>query len=123
MSEAPVQSSPTHSPYLPSRDRIFLRRLDSAPATASPFVIPDAAKEKPTECEVVAVSDRVYRTEYGITLPPPCAAGDHVLIGKYAGQEHRLVQADGKVLEVLVVRWDELLAVARQAGAEEGESK
>ena len=101
--------------FIPLGNRVALRRVaieaDSNPAT-SMFAIPDAAKEKPLECEVVAVPTRGYLTEFGATLLCPVKVGDRVLVGKYTAGEHKVRGEDGKEEEILYLRWEELLAVA-----------
>lgn len=92
--------------FQPVNDRAILRRLESqAENTAGGFVIPDSAKEKATECEVVAISPQ-YVTEFGVVKQAPAKAGDRVLIGKYSGSEHKM---GGET--VIFVRYDELLGV------------
>jgi chaperonin GroES len=90
--------------FVPLRDRVCLRRVEQV-KKESPFIDPETAKQKPTECEVVAISTG-YMSEYGIRFLPPVKVGQRVLIGKYSGSEHKV---DGE--ELLFVRWDELLAV------------
>jgi len=90
----------------PLAPRALLRRLDSPATASSPYVVPDSAKERGTECEVVAIPDPpVYVTEWGIRLLCPVKVGDRVLVGKYAG-DYRFRNED-----VTLVRWDEILAV------------
>lgn len=91
--------------FVPVNDRVMLRRLESQSDNSAGFIIPETAKQKSTECEVVSVSP-FYTTEYGIRKSPPCRVGDKVLIGKYSGNEH---EVGGETL--VIVRWEELLAV------------
>jgi chaperonin GroES len=92
--------------FKPVNDRAILRRVESQPdGNASGFVIPETAKEKATECEVVAISP-FYVTEYGHRKGAPAKPGDRVLIGKYSGSEHKV---GGETL--IFVRYDEMLAV------------
>ena len=104
--------------FTPLGNRVALRRVaieaDSSAAT-SMFAIPDAAKEKPLECEVVAVPTRGYLTEFGATLLCPVKVGDRVLVGKYTAGEHKVRGEDGKEEEILYLRWEELLAVEPRA--------
>jgi chaperonin GroES len=106
-------------PLLPLRDRVLLRRLQPAASSKvefSGFVIPDVAKEKPQECEVVAVSQS-YQTEWGVLLCCPVAVGQHVLIGKYTADH----EVRGE--KFVIARWDELLGVVQEAGeVEEGKA-
>lgn len=96
--------------FKPFRDRVLLKRIDSSSTTKSGFVVPDSAKEKPTECEVIAVSNG-YINEFGTMLEPEVEIGDHVLIGKYSGSAE--IKLDG--VEYAVVRWDEILGVKESA--------
>ena len=98
-------------PILPLPPRAYLRRLD-APTTPSPYLIPDAAKEMGTEAEVVAIPDQPFRTEWGVDLPCPVKVGQRVLVGKYSGAQRFRGE------DVLIVRWDEILAVIVEPGAE-----
>jgi co-chaperonin GroES (HSP10) len=91
-------------PILPLPPRAYLKRLDS-PAVASPYLIPDAAKELGTEAEVVAIPDQPFRTEWGVDLSCPVKVGQRVLVGKYSGVQRFRGE------DVLIVRWDEILAV------------
>jgi len=96
----------------PLGNRVMLRRLDeSSSVSAAGFTIPDAAKERATRCEVVAIPSQPYMTEYGVVIACPVSPKDIVLIGKYSGNDHKLRGEDGKTQEVLFVRWDEILAV------------
>ena len=106
--------------FTPLGNRVALRRVaieaDSSAAT-SMFAIPDAAKEKPLECEVVAVPTGGYLTEFGATILCPVKVGDRVLVGKYTAGEHKVRGEDGKEEEILYLRWEELLAVEPRAVA------
>jgi co-chaperonin GroES (HSP10) len=98
--------------YRPLGNRIALRRLTDQPfSNHSTYLVPEAGKEKPQECEVVAIPAATYVTDYGTVLTCPVAVGDTVLIGKYVAGEHRVRNAAGEEEEVLYVRWEELLAV------------
>ena len=104
----PVASQPS---LLPLPPRALLRRLD-APVVASPYIVPDSSKEPGTEAEVVAIPTSPFRTEWGVDLPCPVAVGQRVMVGKYSGvQKFR-----GE--DVLLVRWDEILAIIPDPGAE-----
>ena len=96
--------------FTPVKDRVLLKRVDGKSKTDSGFVIPDAAKEKPTECEVIAISTG-YVSEYcGMMILPPAIPGDRVMIGKYSGSAE--IKLNG--VEHIVVRWDEILGVLRK---------
>jgi len=90
----------------PLYDRIVVKRIeDSTEKTASGLFIPDSAKEKPQEGEVIAVGQG-KRLENGKTVALDVKAGDRILFGKYSGSEIRL---DGN--EYLIMREDEVLGV------------
>ncbi|OGQ05951.1 MAG: co-chaperone GroES [Deltaproteobacteria bacterium RIFCSPLOWO2_01_44_7] len=89
----------------PLQDRLVVRRLTEEEKTAGGIIIPDTAKEKPQEGEVVAVgSGKVLDT--GKVQVPDVKAGDKILFSKYSGTE---VKIDGE--EYLVVREDDVLGV------------
>jgi len=90
----------------PLYDRIVVKRIDdSAEKTASGLFIPDSAKEKPQEGEVIAVGQG-KRTEEGKLIPLDVKAGDRILFGKYSGSDIKL---DGE--EYMIMREDEVLGV------------
>ena len=90
----------------PLYDRIVVKRIeDSAEKTASGLFIPDSAKEKPQEGEVMAVGQG-KRADDGKLIALDVKAGDRVLFGKYSGSEIKL---DGE--EFLIMREDEVLGV------------
>lgn len=96
----------------PLHDRVIIRRIeDSVNQTAGGLYIPDSAKEKPQEGEVIAVGDGKYK-EDGTRQTPDVKAGDRVLFGKYSGSEIKL---DGE--ELLIMREDEILGIISRAGA------
>ena len=89
----------------PLEDRILVQTLDAEQTTASGLVIPDTAKEKPQEAEVLAVgSGKVL--ENGTHVAPEVKVGDRILIGKYSGTD---IKIDGQ--EMLILREDEVLAI------------
>ena len=89
----------------PLRDRVLVRRIEEEQQKVGGIIIPDSAKEKPTQAEVVAVgSGRVL--EDGKKVPLDLKAGDKVLIGKWSGSE---VKIDGE--EHLILREEDILAV------------
>jgi len=89
----------------PLQDRILVKRLESEEKTASGIIIPDNAKEKPMEGEVIAVGNGKV-LDNGSTHKPDLKVGDAILFGKYAGSE---VKLDG--VEHLVMREDDILGV------------
>jgi chaperonin GroES len=89
----------------PLADRVLVRRLeDDEEQKVGGIIIPDTAKEKPQEAEVVAVGPGSL--DDGKRVPPEVKEGDKVLIGKYSGTE---VKIEGE--EYLIIREDELLAI------------
>ena len=89
----------------PLHDRIIVERLEEETTTAAGIIIPDSAKEKPQQGNVVAIGKGKV-TEDGKVLPLDVKVGDKVLFGKYAGNDIKL---DGK--EYLMMREDDVLGV------------
>ena len=88
----------------PLADRVLVKRLDEAEEQkVGGIIIPDTAKEKPQEAEIVAVGPGRY--EDGKRVPLEVSVGDKVLIGKYSGTE---VKIEGE--EYLIMREDDILA-------------
>ena len=95
----------------PLHDRVIIRRIeDSTNQTAGGLFIPDTAKEKPQEGEVIAVGAGKYK-EDGTRQALDVKAGDRILFGKYSGSEIKL---DGE--EFLIMREDEILGIINRAG-------
>ncbi|MBI4889921.1 MAG: co-chaperone GroES [Acidobacteria bacterium] len=89
----------------PLHDRVLVKRLDTAEAVVGSIIIPDSAKEKPQQGEVVAAgSGKLLETGKRVELD--VKTGDKILFGKYSGSE---VKIDGA--EYLILREDEILAV------------
>ena len=93
----------------PLYDRIMVKRIEEKETVMGGIIIPDTAKEKPQEGEVVAVGQG-KRLEDGKLVPLDVKAGDRILFGKYSGSEIKL---DGE--EYLIMREDEVLGVIDQA--------
>jgi chaperonin GroES len=89
----------------PLHDRVLIKRLDEQETTKGGIIIPDTAKEKPIEGEVIAAGNGKI-LEDGKTRPLDVKKGDRVLFGKYSGTE---VKLEG--IEHLILREDEILAV------------
>jgi chaperonin GroES len=89
----------------PLYDRILIKRLESKETKKAGIIIPDTAKEKPMEAEVIAVGKGKVNEE-GTQVPLHVKKGDRILIGKYAGTE---IKIDDE--EHLILREDEVLAV------------
>ena len=93
----------------PLYDRIVVKRLEEQENKIGGLFIPDSAKEKPQEGEVVAVG-KGKRMEDGKVVPLDVQKGDRILFGKYSGSEIRI---DGE--ELLIMREDEVLGVLEGA--------
>jgi chaperonin GroES len=90
------------------QDRIIVKRVDEETKTAGGIFIPDTAKEKPQQGEVVAVG-KGKKTEDGKIIPMDVKPGDKVLFGKYAGTEIKLEGQD-----YLIMREDDILGVVEK---------
>ncbi len=96
----------------PLHDRVIVRRIEeSSDKTAGGLFIPDTAKEKPQEGEVIAVGEGKYK-EDGTRQTLDVKAGDRVLFGKYSGSE---IKIDNE--ELFMMREDEILGIIERAGA------
>lgn len=89
----------------PLYDRLVIRRVEQAETMMNGIIIPDTAKEKPQEGEVVAAG-RGKRLEDGSVVPLDVKVGDRILFGKYSGSD---IKIDGE--EYLILREDEVLGV------------
>ena len=87
----------------PLHDRILVRRIEEAETTRGGIIIPDTAKDKPQEGEVIAVG-KGKSNDKGVTTPLAVKAGDRILFGKYAGTE---IKIDGE--EFVIMREEEVL--------------
>jgi chaperonin GroES len=93
----------------PLYDRVILKRITETEQVRGGIIIPDTAKEKPQEGEVIAVGAGKVR-EDGTRTPLDVKAGDRVLFGKYSGSE---IKVDGE--EYLIMREDEILGILESA--------
>ena len=91
--------------FRPLHDRVVVRRLDSEEKTAGGIIIPDTAKEKPQEGEVVAVGPG-GRDEDGDLIAMDVKVGDRVLFGKWSGTE---VKIDGQ--DLLIMKESDIMGV------------
>lgn len=89
----------------PLHDRVIVRRLEQDEKTAGGIIIPDTAKEKPVQGEIIAVGPG-GRDDTGRVVPMDVKVGDHVLYGKWAGTE---VKLDGE--DVLVLKESDIIGV------------
>jgi chaperonin GroES len=93
------------SKFRPLHDRVVVRRVESEEKTAGGIIIPDTAKEKPQEGEVVAVGTGA-RDEAGKLVPLDVKKGDRVLFGKWSGTE---VKVDGE--DLLIMKESDILGI------------
>ena len=89
----------------PLSDRVLLKRIEEKEVARGGIIIPDTAKEKPQEAEVVALGDGKL-DDNGKRVPMTVEAGNRVLIGKYTGQDIKIDD-----VEHTIVREDEILAI------------
>ena len=91
--------------FRPLHDRVLVRRVEAEEKTAGGIIIPDTAKEKPQEGEVVAIGTGT-KSEDGKVTPLDVKAGDRILFGKWSGTEVRI---DGE--ELLIMKESDILGV------------
>ncbi|MEZ5765121.1 MAG: co-chaperone GroES [Xanthobacteraceae bacterium] len=91
--------------FRPLHDRVVVKRIDAEAKTAGGIIIPDSAKEKPSQGQVVAVGPG-GRDETGKLIPIDIKAGDKVLFGKWSGTE---VKLDGE--ELLIMKESDIMGV------------
>ena len=97
--------------FRPLQDRVLLRRLEQEEKTAGGIIIPDTAKEKPMEGEVIAAGPGV-RSEDGTLHPLDVKVGDRVLFGKWSGTE---VKLDGE--DLMIMKESDIMGVVDQVVA------
>jgi chaperonin GroES len=95
--------------FRPLHDRVVVRRVDAEEKTAGGIIIPDTAKEKPQQGEVLAVGPG-KRDETGKLVPLDVKAGDQILFGKWSGTE---VKVDGE--DLLIMKEDDIMGVVEGA--------
>ena len=100
--------------FTPLHDRILVRRVEEADTTRGGIIIPDSAKDKPQEGEVISAGKGKI-SEEGKVRPLDVKEGDRILFGKYSGTE---IKIDGE--ELLIMREDEILGILKRAGAAAG---
>ena len=101
----------------PLHDRVIVKRIDEGEQIRGGIIIPDSAKEKPQEGEVIAAGEGKFK-EDGTRQPLDVKKGDRVLFGKYTGGE---IKIDGE--DLLIIREDEVLGIITRAGAAAGGKK
>ena len=89
----------------PLHDRVLAKRLEEEEQVRGGIIIPDTAKEKPQEAEVVSVGPGKIQ-EDGTRAPMDVSTGDRILVGKYSGSEIKIDD-----IEYIILREDEILAV------------
>jgi chaperonin GroES len=101
--------------FTPLHDRILVRRVEEADTTRGGIIIPDSAKDKPQEGEIIAVG-RGKSNDEGKVFPLAVKDGDRILFGKYSGTE---IKIDGE--DFIIMREEEVLGIL--SGAASGASK
>jgi chaperonin GroES len=97
--------------FRPLHDRVVVRRVESEAKTAGGIIIPDTAKEKPQEGEIIAVGSGA-RDETGKLVPLDVKAGDRILFGKWSGTEVKLNGED-----LLIMKEADIMGVIEQSSA------
>jgi chaperonin GroES len=97
--------------FRPLHDRVLIRRVEEENKSAGGIIIPDTAKEKPMEGEVVAVGEGA-RNEKGVLQPLDVKAGDRVLFGKWSGTE---VKIDGE--DMMIMKESDILGIITGAAS------
>jgi chaperonin GroES len=97
--------------FRPLHDRVVVRRIEENERTPGGIIIPDTAKEKPQQGEVIAAGPGA-RDEKGVVQPLDVKAGDRILFGKWSGTE---VKIDGE--ELLIMKESDILGVLEGAAA------
>jgi chaperonin GroES len=97
--------------FRPLHDRVLVRRIDAEEKTAGGIIIPDTAKEKPQQGEIVAAGPGA-RNEKGELVPLDVKTGDRILFGKWSGTE---VKIDGE--ELLIMKESDILGILEEAGS------
>ena len=91
--------------FRPLHDRVLVRRIEAEEKTAGGIIIPDSAKEKPSEGEIVAIGSGT-RADDGKVTPLDVKAGDRVLFGKWSGTE---VKLDGE--DLLIMKESDIMGI------------
>jgi len=91
--------------FKPLHDRVLVRRIEGEEKTSGGLIIPDTAKEKPQEGEVIAVGEGA-RKDNGELIAPAVKAGDRILFGKWSGTE---VKIDGE--DLLIMKESDILGI------------
>ena len=94
--------------FTPLHDRLLVRRVEETETVRGGIIIPDSAKEKPQEGEVISVG-KGRSNEVGTVFPLDVKVGDRVLFGKYSGNE---IKIDGE--DFLIMKEDEVLGILKK---------
>jgi chaperonin GroES len=97
--------------FTPLHDRVLVRRIEGEEKTKGGLIIPDTAKEKPSEGEVIAVGEGA-RKDSGELIAPAVKAGDRILFGKWSGTE---VKLDGE--DYLIMKESDILGIISAGSA------
>jgi len=97
--------------FKPLHDRVLVRRIEGEEKTSGGLIIPDTAKEKPQEGEVIAVGEGA-RKDNGELIAPAVKAGDRILFGKWSGTE---VKIDGE--DLLIMKESDILGIVEGGAA------
>lgn len=97
--------------FRPLHDRVLVKRIDAEEKTVGGIIIPDTAKEKPMEGEVMAVGNGA-RNESGAVVPLDVKTGDRVLFGKWSGTE---IRVDGH--DYLVMKESDIMGIIHKKGS------
>jgi chaperonin GroES len=97
--------------FSPLHDRVLVRRIEGDDHTKGGLIIPDSAKEKPAEAEVIAVGEGA-RKDTGKLIPMAVKAGDRVLFGKWSGTEVRIEGED-----YLIMKESDILGIIQSESA------
>ena len=103
----PTATASAATTFTPLHDRILVRRVEEADTVRGGIIIPDTAKEKPQEGEVIAVGKGKSNDE-GKVFPLDVKAGDRILFGKWGGTE---IKIDGE--DFLIMKEDEVLGILK----------
>ena len=103
-----MASTSATTTFTPLHDRILVRRMEEGETIRGGIIIPDSAKEKPQEGEVIAVGKGKSNDE-GKVVPLDDTSGDKLLFGKYSGTE---IKIDGE--EFLIMREEEVLGIVKK---------
>src|ERR1700719_908161 len=109
--QMPIRAKETPMKFRPLHDRVVVKRIEAEDKTESGIIIPDTAKEKPSQGEVIAVGPG-GRDEGGPLIPIDVKEGDRVLFGKWSGTE---VKIDG--VEYLIMKESDIMGVIEQTVA------